>query len=342
MSSLSKEQKDLLLDFYFKCGSEEDLIKASELIGSNPEAAVLFANLENTLDIMDQYRDDACPNYLVEATMLKFREITAPKTPLERLIEAQRRQTRVLVSNPWRSLGRIAAMAAMVAIIVAIYLPTTAQMRRTAWKTTCGRNMSYISEGLAGYANDNAGSLPLVDRAGNNPWWKIGAQQGPNQSNTRGLWLLVKGDYAKLEQFLCPGNPENPSKQLKTINISDYEYDFPGSEFVNYSFRLLNEQCNPNKMNGNVILAADENPMFEAQKGAQVDQFRRFRVTDEMLRTASRNHARKGQNILFRDGSVNFSSGRKFMDDDIYTVRNEVEYTGCEEPSCVNDVFLVP
>ena len=42
MRSISKEEKDNILDFYFQCGSEEKIHEARDLLDTNSNAAVLY------------------------------------------------------------------------------------------------------------------------------------------------------------------------------------------------------------------------------------------------------------------------------------------------------------
>ena len=55
-------------------------------------------------------------------------------------------------------------------------------------------------------------------------------------------------------------------------------------------------------------------------------------------------HPRRGQNVLFGDGSVSFRKKRcvGVADDDIFTLRNTLFYQGHEVPSCRTDTFLAP
>lgn len=69
MGSLSKEDKDIILDFYFRCGDEETINRGRDLVASNPEAAILYARLEETLTQLDSIKYEPCPDNLVELTV---------------------------------------------------------------------------------------------------------------------------------------------------------------------------------------------------------------------------------------------------------------------------------
>ncbi|MHC4185699.1 MAG: hypothetical protein ACYSR4_07170, partial [Planctomycetota bacterium] len=70
-------------------------------------------------------------------------------------------------------------------------------------------------------------------------------------------------------------------------------------------------------------------------------------LNDELLTRNSSNHNRRGQNVLFCDGSIMFIKERHtdISQDDIFTLQNMhagSEIRGHELPSCVTDAFLAP
>jgi hypothetical protein len=95
---------------------------------------------------------------------------------------------------------------------------------------------------------------------------------------------------------------------------------------------------------------ADINPLFEScfkikspDSLAAKSEFEPVTLSKRLLRANSSSHRGKGQNVLFSDGTVEFTSQRIFgQDDDIFTVRDQQVYRGIETPSCETDVFLVP
>ena len=49
MNELTQEHQQYILDFYFRCGDRKDIDSGRDLIASNPQAAKLYADLENSL-----------------------------------------------------------------------------------------------------------------------------------------------------------------------------------------------------------------------------------------------------------------------------------------------------
>ena len=86
---------------------------------------------------------------------------------------------------------------------------------------------------------------------------------------------------------------------------------------------------------------ADLNPLFESLPEDFSKEFI-LHPNKKLLTVNSINHNRRGQNVLFGDGSVEFLKKRIIGADDIFTLQNTNVYYGCELPSCVSDFFLAP
>jgi len=86
---------------------------------------------------------------------------------------------------------------------------------------------------------------------------------------------------------------------------------------------------------------ADWNPIFERLPEDFSTPFK-LQLNRKMLTLNSINHKRRGQNVLFGDGRVEFLKTRFIGTDDIYTLRDTDVYEGCEIPSCESDFFVAP
>jgi hypothetical protein len=89
------------------------------------------------------------------------------------------------------------------------------------------------------------------------------------------------------------------------------------------------------------VLMADWNPLFEDMPEDYSKSFQ-MRLTPRLLKLNSINHKRRGQNVLFRDGRVEYMRTRLIGADDIFTLQDTDVYKGCEVPSCETDSFLAP
>ena len=86
---------------------------------------------------------------------------------------------------------------------------------------------------------------------------------------------------------------------------------------------------------------ADRNPVFETLP----DDFNeplRLHLTKRLLTINSINHGRRGQNVAFGDGRVEFLKTRFIGTDDIFTLQDTDIYEGCELPSRETDFFVAP
>ena len=357
MSGLSKQDKDVILDFYFRCGDEEHINCGRDLIATHPEAAELYSKLEDTLTQLDSIKYEPCPDNLAALTVARLKlAASSGQSRLESLlaIEQQKsaeRESLQPVVTTRRSFWRVLEMGAIAAIITLALSTLTVSWSNTraqARQTACQYNLGKIATGLNGYINDYDGYAPSVASIAGAPWWKVGQQGKQSYSNTRNPWLLVKNDYVKPDDFICPGR-----KKAESINFSPGQLaelnDFPSPLNISYSYIFMCDKTAQRFRSGNpTVLMSDANPLFErvfdeydpSQKCS--DEFTKIVVDRRMLQTMSTNHRGKGQNVLIRGGSAAFQDGRIILNDDIYTVKGIDLYQGREMPCDPDDTFLVP
>lgn len=349
MSNLSPEEKELILDFYFRCGDEEDINRARDLVTDNPQAAKLYAGLQDTLAQLDSIKYEPCPDNLTELTVARLKlAASAGKTKLQNLLEKEQKKTfpdKVTTrQRPFTNILEVAAVAAVLLIVTGLGFPLLSNIRQKSRQTACQAKMRNIGDGLAGYANDNKNLLPSVAMTAGAPWWKVGQQGTENHSNTSHLWLLVKENYVGTENFICPGHKEATPAIFNT-ELTTPNNDFPLRNNISYSSRINCRQARQNA-HGAIVIMADRNPIFanipHDTENYKFDRFAEIFISEELKKISSPNHSPKGQNILHYDGSVIFISERIISNDDIYTIQGVDEYSGCEVPHDDNDIFLVP
>jgi len=351
MNNLSNEEKEVILDFYFRCGDDERINRGRDLIAANPEAAQLYAGLEDSLRWLDSVKYEPCPDNLVEITVAKLKlAASSEQARLESLLAAEQRKTPHIESQTsttsrsfWQNFAQVAAIAAVVLIVAGVSLPSLSRMRARA---VCQANLMRIGQAVARYANDNNGALPAVPIKAGSPWWKVGYQGEENQSNTRHMWLLVKKGYLDGKDCICPGMKNAARATYGQAELAKY-HDFPSRWHISYSFKFTSDNCGKYQKGRETVLLADLNPVFErifkGEKGMCIpDERTKVLLSKQLLNIMSANHAGRGQNILFGDGSSSFMKTRVVFGDDIYTVRDAEYYSGCEVPSCEEDIFLAP
>jgi hypothetical protein len=354
MKTLSKHQQDILLDFYFECAGQEESETAKQLLLSHRGAREFYDKLNHSLlplENLDLNQHQSCPETLVEKTLEKIYSHQLVNTPsankLGQLLANE--SEKIITKRPsfWRSFSEAVSVAAAIAIVSGLFVPVTRQMRAQAWQTACQANLNNVSQGVARYAGENQGFLPAVQTRAGNPWWKVGSTQPQNQSNTRHVFLLVKRNYVNPKSFICPGNCR--SRTLPNLDPEQIQsmQDFPDRRYITYSFKLI---CDTNKAilpSTATPLMSDVNPIFEScvklPKDVSRAEFEPVKLNEQLLKASSSSHRGKGQNIMFSDGTVKFTSQRVFdQNDDIFTLQGQDTYQGNETPSCDKDVFLVP
>lgn len=356
MNSLTNEEKDIILDFYFRCGSDERITAARDMIASDPRAADLYASLESTLCQLDHVKYEPCPDNLAAITVARLnlaasaeRAYAATAASQESsLIEASRPSIPQERSRKWRT--NISDMVAVAAVLLAVFslaFPSLGKIRQVAWRNGCESRLNTVGAGMISYGNDNDGTLPYASTSAEqgSPWWKIGEQGPKNHSNTRHIWLLVKDDYVPAKNFVCPGRKDSRAVDTQKAQISKF-MDFPSRQAISFSFIYMCDERAKRSHNPADVIMSDLNPVFEsvfAQPAAyDKDDFGKIFVSDLLLEMMSTSHAGKGQNVLLRNGSISFIKERIVDGDDIFTIKDTEFYSGKEAPCDNDDIFLIP
>ncbi len=348
MIPLNDQQEQLVFDYAFGLTSEGSAAEAEALLASHPEAARIHQTLREALSPLDSLPQEVCPDDLAERTVSGLMErvqIGAGRDRLEQLLEAEEEPHSQIGIPFWRNWGDIAAVAAVLVLVVGVLLPTLSHMRQRYWRQECQSQLAGVHGGLVSYVNDHDGRLPSVPVAPGSPWWKVGYQGAENHSNTRRAWLLVKQGYVEPSRFICPGRRESRDLRIETLDVAQYN-DFPGRAYIHFSIRVGCPQSQSQGLVGRKVLFADLNPIAERLPSDYSATFN-LRMCQDLLTSNSRNHNRRGQNVLFCDGSVEFARRRytSVSEDDIYVLTDMAdgcEVRGYEVPSCETDAFLAP
>jgi hypothetical protein len=342
MSSLNDQQKQLLFDYCIGLTSDEETAEVKALIASNKEASEIYSKLKSALSPLDSIEFEPCPDELVEGTIWRVNNIAnTGQLRLQQLLAKEQTQTVADKGHFWWNFGKIAAAAAVIFIVLGTWFAPLDFARQKYRQYRCSGQLASIFQGLKNYISDYDGQPPTVAIASGAPWWKVGNQGAENCSNTRNIWLLVKGNYVNSADFVCPGKFRGRSIQFDSCDAQNYS-DFPDRRHITYSIRIKcpNTPC----MLGEKPIMADSNPIFDGLK-AEPSAELKIQLDDGLLVINSGNHNRRGQNVLFGDGSVVFTKGRYLGDDDIFTLKQMhrgFEVKGCELPSSESDNFLAP
>jgi hypothetical protein len=349
MTPLSDQQKQLLFDYSVGITSRHEEAQAEELLSCHEEASELYRNFQLTLAPLESLEDsDPCPAELTEQLFSRLREVAQPEAGLNRLEELlaeERLGPRTIKIPLWRNWSEVITAAAAILLFIGILIPSIGFMRHKYAQDRCGTQLAGIYEGYSHYAADHEGLLPAVPRTPGAPWWKVGYQGQENYSNTRQVWLLVRGGYVEPGRFLCPGRCEPHQVSYDGFNVQNFN-DFPSRIYIHYSVPIACPTSRDRDLMQKRVLLADRNPLSEWLP-ADLSERLSLQLAEPLMRANSGNHRSRGQNVLLYDGSVEFTKRRhsSLSQDDIYTLQSMscgTEVQGCELPSCDADIFLAP
>jgi prepilin-type processing-associated H-X9-DG protein len=343
MGTLSEHQFQLIFDYCIGIIESEKISEVELLIESSQEASDIYHKINNAVAPLQSLQEQQCPDDLVERTVLRLNNTArSSQLQLENMLAAEQRRYSNNGEGFWLSISKRLAMAA-VFIIVGSFLITTFNVTTNyaRQKSQCQAQLFNIFQGFMNYQNDHDGQTPAVAIESGQPWWKVGYEGNENHSNTRKAWLMVKGGYVDAAKFVCPGHQGSQTKPIPSDYISRMN-DFPSKRYISYSIQVKCPNKSPYFIRRRAVIS-DMNPLFENLPKQFSDRIR-IHVNDKLMRMNSRNHMRRGQNVLFCDGSVTFVRKRQvdISNDDIFTIRDYQVYEGVEMPVCELDNFLAP
>lgn len=351
MTRLQKRQEQLLFDYSLGLTSEQETAEAEGLLASSHEADRFCRLLEHSLAPLETLEVEPCPDELTDRLFERIAELSqasSSQNRLEELLAAERSGIRTIKIPLWRNWSEVVTAAAVIVLFVSVLFPAIGSMRQRYWQAGCGTHMGGIYEGLRQYVSDHDGLLPAVAMTPGSPWWKVGYQGKENHSNTRGPWLLVRGDYVQPDRFFCPGRRVEHQVSFEGFTIQNFN-DFPSQAYIHFSVRIGCPTSSERGLAQKRVLMADRNPLGEMlPSGPSSHEVSLcFQLCEKVITSNSSNHRYRGQNALLYDGSVEFTRKRytSISEDDIYILNDMScgsEIRGCEFPASDADIFLVP
>jgi len=345
MIPLSSDQKKIIFDYCFGLTSPEQTNEVEALIKSNEQASVLHTKIQASLKPLNSIEPESCPDSLAERTIWRLKIMAnSSQDQLQKLLASEQNREFTTRSRLGAGLGRRLATAAVLMIVGSLLVTTfkavSGYTRYHSMRQQCQRQQSGIFQGLNNYIYDHNGQHPAVATSAGDPWWKVGQQGDENHSNTRRIYLLVKEGYVKPAHFVCPACEYGEDVELNPFQARNLK-DFPNRRYVTYSFQINCQRTSNGRLICRKVVMADWNPLFE-KLPEDFSKELNLRLNKQLLSLNSNNHKRRGQNVLFGDGSVEFMKTRFIGIDDIFTLRDTDVYQGCELPSCETDFFLAP
>lgn len=229
-----------------------------------------------------------------------------------------------------RRLGDLIAAAAAILIVASVLFPMSSQRAHEAREAACASNMARAGLGFSLYAADNRGSMPqqLPSFLGGT-WWDVGAS---DRSHSASLYLLVRGGYASLSDLSCPGNPHAVINRPPQGDV-----DWRTPQEVSFSYQLPSAGRPGWGASPHRIILTDKSPVvLRSRLGERSDPT-----------SSSPNHAGRGQNALFGDGSIRFLNSPILGNmDNIWLPGLQMpaagRLTGRETPAGDADAFVGP
>lgn len=275
----------------------------------------------------------------------------------------------VIACSGGRRTGSVFAVFGVVVpttlVLGVISLPALLNVGGTAYRMTCGTNLSAIGKAMGIYANDYGDTFPTAGGSGARwaarlpSWaaqnraeaygWSDPNGGGGQASVSASLYLLVKYTGLEPKKFVC----KNDGK-IREFNSGKYGlrgreprdlWDFGPNPAMHCSY-AYHLPYGPNRLTTSLppgfAIAADRNPWMDSPSG-KTDDFSRFKpdvapflgMSDDARRGNAAAHDRDGQNVLFLDSHVEFAR-RAYCgldDDNIYTSWNGTDKLRGTAPS---------
>ncbi len=326
MSNNSDDQL-LLIDYLKGVLEPQQKEQVRQRLQAEPELQSLLDDLGNTVAAIHMLPQVQAPSDLVAKTMARIQAARRTDALIAR--EESTRGRSAPRTFSWRE---VAALAASILLLAAIFVPSLRQAKQRMLVSECASNMGQIGTALNTYASENNEFLPMASEH-KYAWLPMEGEKV--QSNSAGLFKLVKAGLALPNAFQCP------AVSSQVLNTQPDMSDFPGEQFISYSYQHPLGPDGPLRRSnitsedaGCMVVLADNTPIFPD------GQFHRDRLNDE----ASENHGRTGQNVLYMNMSVSWANkpGVGVKNNNIYLAEGIFDYRGNEQPVSRTDTFLLP
>jgi type II secretory pathway pseudopilin PulG len=232
----------------------------------------------------------------------------------------------------------------IIALLISILLPSLNRAREQANRIKCASNLRQIGQSIQIYANENKGAFPRTyfDAANpavstSNAGWdddrSFPPTSVPNNNVSASFFLILKSGDLTSEVFVCPSSqgeraylgtdingtgvapggggrsnwptPTNAVTESMAGNLSyGYTNPFPSSNARALGFKLNYT------LSSDFAIAADMSPGTTGGTTPNVDNVlvQSDATRQAMVNANSNNHAGDGQNVLYADVHVDWSS----------------------------------
>ncbi len=195
------------------------------------------------------------------------------------------------------SLTDLLWLIAILALLIAILLPSLSRAREITKRAVCASNLRGIGQGIKIYSNDNYDWWPhhyyeaettgrdhgvhWIGTMGSHEWLKISepSKESPQRNHpSRALFMLVIDGTCTTMQFICPssgdaeddlrnrGPDAGSGRYARAAQPGVNRFDFRGYPYLSYGYQLpYGPDARPNEdLDARMIMMADKGPYFEA------------------------------------------------------------------------------
>ena len=334
MGSARHFSDETLLDYVLERCDRAEAADVAAAVGADPQVAVRLDRLRATLAPLDTWTTPPPPASMVTDILdrIAVHEAGAAlrrEQPGHELPSGDRAGAgggRVF------SLREALALAACIAILVSLLVPSVSAVRHGARRQRCASHLGDLGRAAAAYASANQGFLPYAGHL-RGAWLRQPGQ--PQTSNTRHMYPLVKLGYVSAPKVLiCPGRRDDTPMQADEV---DRYNGFPNPRNRSYHQQFMARPLAVRAVVRPFVMpyVSDANPIFEGDT---------FNEDVDPATANSTSHGGQGQNVLFFDGSTRWcwtpivqQSG-----DNMWQIGNLRRYSGSEVPIAATDVFMAP
>jgi prepilin-type N-terminal cleavage/methylation domain-containing protein/prepilin-type processing-associated H-X9-DG protein len=119
------------------------------------------------------------------------------------------------------TLIELLVVVAIIALLIAILLPSLGKARAQAQRTVCGTNLKGQATAFATYAAQYSDFLPNVDGG----WWLHDQANRSMEAMVNGVLTTAMSEKSVRKWFYCPSNPgQNTDDAWKGTVAEDYRY----------------------------------------------------------------------------------------------------------------------
>ena len=312
--------EQLLIDFVLGECDESTAEQVRARLAEDADFSALHTDVANTFGALGMYAAPSPADDLEARTLERVRALRRT----EMLLDSQ--PVGGDDRKPIFSFRELMTLAAAAVVTIAIVLPSFRRAQQLSRRSLCQDKVAQVGAALGHFASGHDGRLPTTSTS-EDLWLPQNGQA--YASNSAGLFQLVRQRLAGPEMFQCPSTGE------QTFAIRAGMTDFPSPKAISYSYQhSLNARLMLHLLDAKMAILADDTPVF-------VDG--RFRPAG-LKCEVSENHSDDGQNVLYPDGAVVWTThSRVGVDqDNIFLAGDISNYTGRERPAHETDSFLLP